>query len=161
MWTTGSISQKNFLSLICLKTQLIKKKTLLLLSIKQPSWLLYRSSKVTPFSSSAQIRGLLLFSKVYLISFKKYILTSFQMHIKFHCKAILLMNEKLFLPWRSQRIFGMSQGMGDIWGKFRWKRKSAILTSCDVDYDGLSLWVLGTRLLLSYCSVFMNQKWGF
>ena len=31
----------------------------------------------------------------------------------------------------------------------------------DVDYDGLGLWVVGMSLLLSYSSIFMNQKYGF
>ena len=31
----------------------------------------------------------------------------------------------------------------------------------DVDYDGLGLWVMGMSFLLSYSSVFMNQKYGF
>lgn len=31
----------------------------------------------------------------------------------------------------------------------------------DVDYDGLGLWVVGMSFLLSYSSVFMNQKYGF
>ena len=31
----------------------------------------------------------------------------------------------------------------------------------DVDYDGIGPWVVGMSLLLSYSSVFMNQKYRF
>lgn len=68
----------------------------------------------------------------------KDILTSFQMHITFYFKVSFLMTKKHFLPWRSQRMFGMIQGMGDIWHKFRWKSlqfgwfgiSSAMVSAC-------------------------------
>lgn len=126
----GLRHQMNFLTSICLKTQLIKI-FLKCLSFKQPSRLLYGSSKSPSFLFFwTNTRTLLVFKGVFDL-FKKHRLTSFQMHIKvlFQSQFHWGMKSCSSREGHKERSWWSHSLMGEIWGKLKEKRKPAVLMS--------------------------------